>query len=407
MLHKNGILIFLAALAVVLGLAACEPRNKIKPPEDSAEDPTLVTVADTAITVDYVKYALSNLPLMFRRRFMEGEGKDEFLGRQIDAMVYYHEGLSRNLEQKPEFSAKLSQMEKVTLVHMAKDAAFSGAPPIGDDEYQKQYDRYIKREQQAGREPKSFEEAKPMLRKSLVGGQYRRAYKARVEKLKADYNMKINEDAVSKPIRELTLQMPVVESGAFNLSVKDFLEWAKSMPENYRKQLATEVGRKWLVDSYVENELLYFDAIEQKMDKSDEYQKRMFVLRVNILGQMCADEITEKNVEATYKEAEDYFKSHPEQFRNQNWEQAQPKARGLASAEKKSRITKELSFALARDRYLVKRYEDRIKALDLSQEVEGEIGLVAFPPVPPDAEHVDIEGILDGGQPAPAEPKGL
>ena len=49
--------------------------------------------------------------------------------------------------------------------------------------------------------------------------------------------------------------------------------------------------------------------------------------------------------------------------------------------------------------------EDRIKKLDLSQEVEGEIGLVAFPPVPPDAEHVDIEGILDGGQPATADAK--
>lgn len=361
------------------------------------QNPTLVTVSNTSITVDYMKYALSNLPLMFRRRFMEGEGKSDFLDRQIDAMIYYHEGLSRNLDKKQEFLNRIHQMEKVTMIHMAKDAAFSKAAPAGDEELQKQYDHYIKREQRAGREPKSFEEAVSMLRKNLTGSRYRRGYKARVEKLKSEYALQIKEDTINKPIRELTLDMIVVQSGAFNLSVKDFLLWTGSMPENYRKQLATEIGRKWLVNNYVENELLYLDALQKEMNKSEEFKNRIFVLEVNVLGQMTADEIVSKNIEATYKEAEQYFKDNPKKFKGSTWEQAQPKARAMTSSEKKDRITKELAFALARDRYIVRRNEDRIKELDLSEVTKGEIGLVAFPPVPREAEKVDIDSILSGG----------
>lgn len=398
MLRKTGA--FRASLVVVLilvGLAACEPRGKKKPPADTKENPTLVTVSHTAITVDFMKYALSNLPLMFRRRFMKGEGKSEFLDRQIDAMIFYHEGISRGLDKKQDFSDRIHQMEKVTMIHMAKDAAFSEAAPAGDEELQKQYDHYIKREQRAGREPKSFEEAVPMLRKNLIGSRYRRGYKARVEKLKSEYTLQIMEDTITKPIRELTLEMVVVQSGAFNLSVKNFLEWAGSMPENYRKQLATEIGRKWLVNHYVENELLYLDALQQEMNKSEEFKNRIFVLEVNILGQMTADEIVSTNVEATYTEAEKYFKDNPEKFKGATWEQAQPKARAIAGNEKKDRVTKELAIALARGRYVVERNEDRIEELDLSGVTKGEIGLVAFPPVPPEAEKVDIENFLSGG----------
>lgn len=378
-----------------LALSHCEPRGKLRPPESKEKDPTLITVADTALTIDFVKYALSNLPLLLRGRFMNEEGQKEFIERQIDAMAYYHEGRRRKIDKSRDYLNRIYLTQRLTLIHMAKDRAYDASAPLDPAESAKAYEHYSAKEKSAGREPKPLAEVESSLSRSLEAGRYRRAFKTLVETLKKEYDLKLNQDALDKPFRELKLDMAVVESRAFNLTVMDFLQWIKSLPENFQKQLATVPGRKFLVDYYVENELLYYDALVRKLDKTEEYKTRVFVMEVNILGKMTADAITKQNILATTKEAREYYKKYKDKFGGRDFSQVRESAIRKAGADKRARITRELAFALRRDRYPVRYFEDRIKELDLSLVTKGEMGLMAFPVVPPDAPPVDIDGILN------------
>jgi hypothetical protein len=410
MKFRKSVFVVLSIL-LIAACAFCTARGTAKMPKDDPNDPLIAMVGDTVISTDYVKIALSNMPLLFRSKYNTEEGKKQYIESLIDMMAYYHEGLRRQLEKKPEYQEKLDIIQKLTLIHMAKDKLFDKLPPVSQDDLQKAYDHYKTAQEKSQKTPISLAESEKNLRSSIEAENYKKAFKDRVAALKEEYGYKMDEEVLKKAPKDVELKTLIVESRAFNLTMADFIAWAKTLPGYMKRQMSTAEGRQFLVNYYVENELLFYDAFLQKLDKTPEFDKRMFIVKVSILGQITMNSITAKNIQATNKEAKEFYEKHQDQFKGESWEKSQKLAEKKASTEKRERVSKELAFALRRDRYPVHYWEDNIKKLDLSTVTKGEVGLAAFPIIPKGTEIVDLDSFNVPAKsalpslPAPMEPE--
>ncbi|MCY6355934.1 peptidylprolyl isomerase [Clostridium sp. ZS2-4] len=85
-------------------------------------------------------------------------------------------------------------------------------------------------------------------------------------------------------------------------------------PQDKRGFLATEQGKKQLVEQLVAFELFYNHGKDSGVEESEEYKERLEIMKREMLTQLAIENLL-KTVEVTDKEAEDYYNANKEMFK--------------------------------------------------------------------------------------------
>lgn len=93
------------------------------------------------------------------------------------------------------------------------------------------------------------------------------------------------------------------------IKAEDVQKFINMMPADQQGQFNTDDGFIRVRDELINQELLYLDAIDKGLDKTEEFEKEMEVAKANILKQMAMQEIY-KSVEVSEKDAKDYYDGH-------------------------------------------------------------------------------------------------
>ncbi|WBW97894.1 peptidyl-prolyl cis-trans isomerase [Oceanirhabdus sp. W0125-5] len=79
-------------------------------------------------------------------------------------------------------------------------------------------------------------------------------------------------------------------------------------------QFATDEGKKQLVEELITQELLYADAIENNIEKDEEFQKALEDMKVTLLKQYAMRKVL-SDVDVTDEEVKEYYESNKEMFK--------------------------------------------------------------------------------------------
>lgn len=78
-------------------------------------------------------------------------------------------------------------------------------------------------------------------------------------------------------------------------------------------QFSTPEGKKQLVEELINQELIYLDAIDNKLDESPEFLKELEIMKQGLLKQYTIQQIL-KDVKVDEDEVKDYYEAHKEMF---------------------------------------------------------------------------------------------
>ncbi len=87
----------------------------------------------------------------------------------------------------------------------------------------------------------------------------------------------------------------------------------RNLPENHRAQMSTEEGQKRLLEEIVSGELLYLEAVDNNLDKTEGFKNLMEEARRNLLQRYAVENliadvtITEDEIKTFYSQNEDQF----------------------------------------------------------------------------------------------------
>lgn len=97
------------------------------------------------------------------------------------------------------------------------------------------------------------------------------------------------------------------------IKVEEMGKVMMAMPDQAKRQLANPQARRGLLDEMINRELLYTDAVERKLDESDEFKKLLEEAKKNLLQQYAVDKVVE-GADATEAEAKDYYEKNTQAF---------------------------------------------------------------------------------------------
>lgn len=83
-------------------------------------------------------------------------------------------------------------------------------------------------------------------------------------------------------------------------------------------QFNNEEGMKKVTDELVNQELFYFDALKNGLDKNEDYLKEIERIKESALKQFAVNNFL-KDIEIKDSEVEEYYNSHKEYFKNRKW----------------------------------------------------------------------------------------
>lgn len=99
-----------------------------------------------------------------------------------------------------------------------------------------------------------------------------------------------------------------------DITEKDLELAMARFPENRKSVLATEQGKKQLVEQLVAFELFYNHAKDSGLEESPIYKERLEVVQKEILTQLAVEDVL-KAVEVTDKDVEDYYNANKDMFK--------------------------------------------------------------------------------------------
>lgn len=106
--------------------------------------------------------------------------------------------------------------------------------------------------------------------------------------------------------------LAIVQGREITESDLEFL--LKGLPPQQAMQFNSEAGRKQLLQELINQEVLYLDAKEKGLDKSEDYINELEKVSENLLKQYAVRELLNKVV-VNDEEASEYYNTHKDQFK--------------------------------------------------------------------------------------------
>ena len=149
------------------------------------------------------------------------------------------------------------------------------------------------------------------------------------------------------------------------ISRQDVLKFLNDMGPQMAMQFKSPEGIKQVIDEMVNQELLYLDAKDSKIDEEDEFINTLELTKVNLLKNYAFNKILQ-GTEATQEEVLNYYNTHKNDFHNA--ESVKASHILVDTEEKANNILDEISNGLS--------FEDAAKKYSTcpSNEVGGDLG---------------------------------
>lgn len=91
------------------------------------------------------------------------------------------------------------------------------------------------------------------------------------------------------------------------------LQVMRNLPQQQAMEVSTEAGRRKLLDELVAGELLYLDAVEQKLDQDEEYLATLEEARRGLLQRYAIQKLL-GSIQATTEEMTAFYEQNKEHF---------------------------------------------------------------------------------------------
>lgn len=127
--------------------------------------------------------------------------------------------------------------------------------------------------------------------------------------------------------------------GSREITVDDFEYALMSSPKESAQFFNTDQGKKALLDQMVKQELLYLNAIEDGLDKEEEYIKELEILTAVKLKEYAIRKLF-KEISVSKEDAEEFYNTYKENFVKK--ESARAKHILVDNEEKANEILKEI-----------------------------------------------------------------
>lgn len=106
----------------------------------------------------------------------------------------------------------------------------------------------------------------------------------------------------------------VVKTESSKITKSQIIEELQALPPQTKMFLSSAEGTKRLKEELIKRELLYEEAKDRGLQKSEEFKKRMEEFRKITLINMLLEEELKKLQNVTEKDAKDYYEQHKEEF---------------------------------------------------------------------------------------------
>lgn len=106
----------------------------------------------------------------------------------------------------------------------------------------------------------------------------------------------------------------VVKTESSKITKSQIIEELQALPPQTKMFLSSTEGTKRLKEELIKRELLYEEAKDRGLQKSEEFKKRMEEFRKITLINMLLEEELKKLQNVTEKDAKDYYEQHKEEF---------------------------------------------------------------------------------------------
>jgi len=120
---------------LVFALVACSKQDA------GQKGPYLAKVDNTAITQADFDREFKALPDYARQMFTDASGREKFLNEIINKELLYKEAIKKGFDKSPEFSKKIEEFKKLTLVSEVFEKEIMAKAKVSDQDIKDYYDK--------------------------------------------------------------------------------------------------------------------------------------------------------------------------------------------------------------------------------------------------------------------------
>lgn len=167
---KKFLSIFIS-ISILLLLAGCAQKGEQK-------GPYLAKVGNATITQADFEREMKNLPAFAQKLFEGQEGKEKFLQELVKKELLYQEALKKGLDKDPEFSKKLEDYKKITLITQLLEKELEAKAKVTEQDAKNYYEKHknelasVSQIKASHILVKTEDEAKKILEKLKKGGDF-------------------------------------------------------------------------------------------------------------------------------------------------------------------------------------------------------------------------------------------
>ena len=359
--------IFLLFAVVAFALIGCGDRKADHPePPYDPQNPALARVGETIIDLTYFNEAMELLPDVVIEHVQSYEEKRDFLDELILNLIYYQEGVRRDLLEKSQTSSMLHTAREKALVRFAKNKLIPKDLTVSDAAVEAEYNAHKSEYIDDFDRPLSKEKALDQARQKLLNAKKQEVVDQEAEKLETKYGVHYNFELL-QPGNETSNKL-LIRSGveSLNLTYRDFVKVATELGLGNR--LDTYEDRKGTLLYLVRDRLFLDNALAEQMSADPVYQRQLDMVQRFALARFTRQMIIGTDIKADSVETERYYLKHREDFAGLDgtipeFEDISQKVNELATDAKRKRVAQELADALARGRFSVEVYHDHLEKL--------------------------------------------
>lgn len=299
-------------------LASCNKPKSTDAPVTEDGDPILADVSDGKfqITKAYFEAAFIRVPTENRYRYTSLEGRREFLEKLTYEVVFYLEGMRRNLFRKKDFQRTLRAANYAAVNEMAKEELRTQVS-FTDEQVRAEYDSFVTRKDEF-----PFDKMKERLRARLEARALEEAYLAKKLQLVEDWELTINYELLTRlnPFKNKDLsKMPkltetVAVGKDYEFTVATLLMRLEEIPPERRKAFLENVDTKDLLEKLIGDDVVHNWARLKGLNMTTDFELRKKVAEVGSLSRVTRAEIVGEDVAASERDAQRYYREHRDEI---------------------------------------------------------------------------------------------
>ena len=346
--------LFLALFCIIF-LTSCSENEDGKTQdiqEYDPENPVLVMVGKFRIDKKYFDTSLRLLPPGLFEIYSSPKRYRDFLSEIVIQEIYYKEGIHRGYDTKPGYVSMIEAARRAGLIEYALEKEVLKDFSLDDEYLEGVYKQNPTRFQLPNGTVLPFEDVKNRILRNVLRDKMGECLTSSGEKLEKRFAVRYHLEFL-KPGNEKS-NKPVVESGIMTWTPMDFAQ--KAADAGMLKTLIKYEGRVNTLKRLVWERLFHDNALADKIDREDEFVRRMNILSHYLLATFTKNEVIGEDIIADYKEAMAYYDLHHDSFVDFTgkllpFADVQEKAIELATIQKRNDVLANLSKSIARNRF--------------------------------------------------------